>query len=184
MGITLELLFISMTGAGADCSSYVAGPAQWRFPIAFQAVFAIFLVIQMIPLPETPRYLVLKNQKESAGQVLTRLHLDDDVTPEHPDVVRMRLQIETGIEVESAGGVFKYSELFRGGRVQNLRRIVLCLAVNVMQQFTGSNMINYYAPVVYQRTMGLSRTLSLILGGCTSLTYLVGSFIPLWVRYP
>ncbi|KAL1624818.1 hypothetical protein SLS56_007618 [Neofusicoccum ribis] len=28
--------------------------------------------------------------------------------------------------------------------------------------------------------MHLSRTMSLILGGCTSLTYLVGSFIPLW----
>ena len=28
--------------------------------------------------------------------------------------------------------------------------------------------------------MGLSRNLSLILGGCTSLAYLVGSIIPLW----
>lgn len=43
-----------------------------------------------------------------------------------------------------------------------------------------SQMINYYAPVVYQNAMGLSRNLSLILGGCTSLTYLVGSAIPLW----
>lgn len=41
-------------------------------------------------------------------------------------------------------------------------------------------MINYYAPVVYQNAMGLSRNLSLILGGCTSLAYLVGSIVPLW----
>lgn len=41
-------------------------------------------------------------------------------------------------------------------------------------------MINYYAPVVYANAMHLSRNLSLILGGCTSLTYLVGSCIPLW----
>lgn len=41
-------------------------------------------------------------------------------------------------------------------------------------------MINYYAPVVYQNAMGLSRNLSLILGGCTALTYLGGSFIPLF----
>ena len=41
-------------------------------------------------------------------------------------------------------------------------------------------MINYYAPVVYQNAMHLSRNLSLILGGGTALTYLVGSFIPLW----
>lgn len=57
------------------------------------------------------------------------------------------------------------------------------MAVNILQQFTGSNMINYYAPVVYQQTMRLSRTLSFILGRYTSLTYLVGSIIPLWVSF-
>lgn len=41
-------------------------------------------------------------------------------------------------------------------------------------------MINYYAPTVYENAMGLSRNLALILGGCTSLAYLVGSIIPLW----
>jgi MFS family permease len=42
-------------------------------------------------------------------------------------------------------------------------------------------MINYYAPVVYQTTMGLSRNTSLLLGGGTSLTYLLGSVIPLFI---
>lgn len=41
-------------------------------------------------------------------------------------------------------------------------------------------MINYLAPVVYQNTMGLTRNLSLILGGCTAIVYLLASFIPLW----
>lgn len=31
-----------------------------------------------------------------------------------------------------------------------------------------------------QNAMNLSRNLSLVLGGCTSLAYLVGSIIPLW----
>ena len=53
--------------------------------------------------------------------------------------------------------------------------------IRVLILWTGSNMINYYAPVVYASAMGLSRNLSLILGGCTSLTYLVGSAIPLWI---
>jgi MFS family permease len=34
--------------------------------------------------------------------------------------------------------------------------------------------------VIYQNAMHLSRNTSLILGGCTSLTYLAASFIPLW----
>lgn len=40
---------------------------------------------------------------------------------------------------------------------------------------------NYYAPTVYESAMKMSRNMSLILGGCTSLAYLVGSFIPLFL---
>ncbi|KAL9115799.1 MAG: hypothetical protein Q9227_000167 [Pyrenula ochraceoflavens] len=127
--------------------SYVDGPIQWRFPIAFQAFFAICLVLQMFTLPETPRYLVLKNKQTAANQVLARLHGRD--TPlDHPEVLSIKAQIETGIELESAGGPFKYKELLQGGRLQNFRRICLSVGVNVMQQFTGSNMINYYAPAM------------------------------------
>lgn len=120
--------------------SYVDGPIQWRFPIAFQALFAICLVLQMIPLPETPRYLVLQNKQTAAGEVLARLH-GKNTPVDHPEVQVIKAQIETGIEIESAGGPFRYKELLQGGRLQNFRRICLCLGVNIMQQFTGSNMI-------------------------------------------
>lgn len=41
---------------------------------------------------------------------------------------------------------------------------------------------SYLAPVVYQNTMGLSRNLSLILGGCTAVTYMfVSSHSFLWL---
>jgi len=133
----------------------------------------------MLPLPETPRYLIESGRNAEAAEILARL-IGPDATPDSEEVVFQRKQIESSLEVESAGGPFKYKELLLGGRIQNLRRISLCCAVNVMQQFTGANMINYYAPVVYANTMGLSRNISLILGGCTSLTYLAASFIPLW----
>lgn len=40
---------------------------------------------------------------------------------------------------------------------------------------------SYLAPVVYQQAIGLSRQLSLILGGATAITFLAGSVIPIWV---
>lgn len=160
--------------------SYVSGPIQWRWPIAFQAFFAICLVLQMLPLPETPRFLIEKDRTREAADVLSRL---DDTAIDDAEVVETVRTIQVSIEKETRGGPFQYKELISGGPMGNFRRICLCLAVNVMQQFTGSNMINYYAPTVYEQNMGLTRTISLILGGCTSLTYLVGSFIPLWVRH-
>lgn len=133
----------------------------------------------MLPLPETPRYLIENNRNTEAAEILARLH-GGDATPETPEIVFLHRQISSSLALESAGGPFRYMELLENGKLQNRRRVLLCCAVNLMQQFTGSNMINYYAPVVYATTMGLSRNLSLILGGCTSLTYLAASFIPLW----
>lgn len=159
--------------------SFVKGPVQWRFPISFQAFFAICLVLQMIPLPETPRYLIDKGRNAEAAEIIARLE-GGDSTVDSPEVVFQQRQIESSLEIESAGGPFRYSELLQRGKIGNLRRLCLCCAINAMQQWTGSNMINYYAPVVYASSMGLSRQLSLILGGCTSLTYLAASFIPLW----
>jgi len=158
--------------------SFISGGVQWRFPIGFQAVFAACLLLQVTVLPDSPRWLLAHGQVEEASKVIALLEDHDSV--DHPDVVRARKDIEASLALESEGGPFRYSELLQGGPIGNFRRICLCIAVNVMQQFTGSNMINYLAPVVYQNTMGLSRNLSLILGGCTAITYMFASFIPLW----
>ncbi|KAB5593245.1 Sugar transporter STL1 [Ceratobasidium theobromae] len=166
--------------------SFVDGPVQWRLPIGFQAVFALLLLIQAATLPETPRWLMSQGRKDEALDVLSRLAAPPDQrTPEVKALIQERLRdIEESLARESAGGPFRYAELLQGGPLGNFRRVVLACGVNVMQQFTGANMINYLAsptaPVVYQNTMGLSRNLSLILGGCTAITYLVASFIPLW----
>ncbi|QLI74408.1 Sugar transporter STL1 [Metarhizium brunneum] len=160
--------------------SFVQSPIQWRLPISFQSFFAICLVLQMIPLPETPRWLCEQDRREDAVKVLTRLQPDAGAPGAAQSLRQSLLEIETAIAIESAGGPFHYRELFTRGKIQNLRRMILCGLVNVQQQFTGANMINYYAPVVYQNVMHLSRNTSLILGGCTAIVYLIGSFIPLW----
>ncbi|KAG9093531.1 hypothetical protein FS749_014232 [Ceratobasidium sp. UAMH 11750] len=162
--------------------SFVDGPVQWRLPIGFQAVFALLLLIQAGTLPETPRWLMSQGRKAEALDVLARLAAPPSQrTPEVEALVQERArEIEESLEREGAGGPFRFVELLQGGPLGNFRRVVLACGVNVMQQFTGANMINYLAPVVYQNTMGLSRNLSLILGGCTAITYLVASFIPLW----
>ncbi|THU80850.1 general substrate transporter [Dendrothele bispora CBS 962.96] len=158
--------------------SFVSGPAQWRLPIGFQAFFALCLLLQGMVLPDSPRWLMAHGHVEEAERVIAILEDKDDIN--HPDVLRVKREIEISLEQESAGGPFRYRELLQGGPIGNFRRICLCIGINVMQQFTGSNMINYLAPIVYQNTMGLSRNLSLILGGFTSVTYMFASFIPLW----
>lgn len=100
---------------------FAKGPIQWRLPISFQAFFDICLVLQTLPLPETPCYLVEKDDNAAAVEVLTRLE-SSTATINDPEVIFLRKQVEISLEIESAGGPFRYSEPFRGGKIQNFRR--------------------------------------------------------------
>ena len=135
--------------------SYVSGPAQWRLPIGthlyhvryttsintrplllgFQAVFALCLLLQVLVLPDSPRWCMAHGRVEEGVRILAQL--EDRDSPDHPDVVAKRKEIEVSLAQESAGGPFRYRELLQGGPLGNFRRICLCIGVNVMQQFTG-----------------------------------------------
>lgn len=119
--------------------SFVNSPAQWRFPISFQAFFAACLVLQMLPLPDTPCWLCEQDRRDEAAEILARLQLEQPADESAPEVVLLRREIETAIELESKGGPFRYRELLAGGKVQNLRRMILVGLVNVQQQFTGNS---------------------------------------------
>ncbi|KAF2089485.1 hypothetical protein K490DRAFT_72240 [Saccharata proteae CBS 121410] len=131
----------------------IDGLIQWRLPVAFRAFFAICLVLQIILLTETARFLIEHDYGAEAAAVLARL---DNTDSTDEGVIGSCRIIEISIAHENKDGLFKYRELIQDG-----------------------NMIKYYAPVVDQQNRRLSRTISLILGGCTSLKYLVGPLIPL-----
>ncbi|KAJ9130979.1 Sugar transporter [Pleurostoma richardsiae] len=156
-------------------TSFTDSSLQWRFPLAFQAVFAALLVLQMVGLPETPRWLVRHDRYEEARGIIAAI---EDKPSDDPAISRMIVDIRVGLEEELKGGPFRFMELFTWGETQNFRRLLIVISIQLGQQFTGSNMINYYAPVLFQETMGLSRNLSLILAGGAQCTYLVGSAIP------
>ncbi|KAM5354023.1 hypothetical protein ACJ41O_000673 [Fusarium nematophilum] len=156
-------------------TSFYESSFQWRFPLAFQAFFAIFIVLQVVGLPETPRWLAARDRHEESREVIAAI-MDKPLGDEA--VTRVLLDIQSGLEEEHRDGPFRFKELLTWGSQQNLRRLLLIISVQMGQQFSGSNMINYYAPVIFQDSMNLSRELSLILGGCAQITYLVGSAIP------
>lgn len=45
----------------------------WRFPIAFQVVFGVFIIWGMAILPESPRYLIVHNKIKEGRTVLAAL---------------------------------------------------------------------------------------------------------------
>lgn len=124
---------------------FKGGAFQWRFPLAFQLIFAVIAVPIMLFLPESPRWLLLKDRSEEALGILARLE-GKGVTVDDPIVVKAHQNIiETIREEREARVPAKDVLLFRDG-TQNLRRLLLSCGTQLMQQFSGVNALGTIPP--------------------------------------
>ncbi|CAL5867988.1 uncharacterized protein PFLUO_LOCUS2211 [Penicillium psychrofluorescens] len=161
----------------------VSGPAQWRFPIGFQMVFIVIVLLLAMVLPESPRWLHKKGRHAEGDEVIARL-VGKDVMADDPRVLDLSTVIMKTIELESAGGPFKMKELFQGGKLQNFRRMCICFAVDAFQQLGGICVITYYLPKVLSGSVGMSRHMSLLMSGIITTEYFVASIIQIFlVKY-
>ncbi|RHZ70696.1 hypothetical protein CDV55_101537 [Aspergillus turcosus] len=158
----------------------VSGPAQWRFPIAFQMVFIIILLFFTAILPESPRWLHKKGRHAEGDAVIARL-IGKNVPESDPRVVELSTEIVKSIELESADGPFKMKELFQGGKLQNFRRMCICFAVDAFQQLGGICVITYYLPTVLSGSVGMSRHMSLLMAGIITTEYFIASVIQIFL---
>ena len=50
-----------------------------------------------------------------------------------------------------------------------------------MQQISGINLITYYAPYIFEVSVGVSRSLSGLLSGFLGIAFFVSSLVPIWI---
>ncbi|KAI0359452.1 MFS general substrate transporter, partial [Trametes cingulata] len=114
--------------------------SSWRIPISIQLILAAVLFTGMLWLPETPRWLILKDQREHAVESMSRLR----ALPIHDATVRNEVdEIVSGLEEERTMAQGSYLDCFRS--TQN--KIALCTFTSIVlqacQQLTGINFITY-----------------------------------------
>ena len=113
---------------------YQHSSAQWRFPLAFQAVFAVYCIAVTTFLPDTPRWLLRYNSSPEKGTaVLARLR---GRPINHPIVQREKDDILDAIEIESREEG-SWLDLFRGAGIAANKRFYLALGIQFMQQMSG-----------------------------------------------
>ncbi len=112
------------------------GEHNWRWMLLVMALPAILLFFSLFAVPESPRWLMAKNQPEKALAVLLKTS-GADIAKNEQEAIRQSLE-----HVESP----QYQDLWQP-KVRPILFIGIILAV--FQQITGINTIMYYAPKIF-----------------------------------
>ncbi|KAI9166327.1 hexose carrier [Paramyrothecium foliicola] len=127
--------------------TYIASNSvAWRFPLAFQCFWAL-LTMALVPLlPDSPRWLAMKDRNEEAIQVIQRLG-GPSQTEERTRTIHA--EIRQNIQHENSLGKPSFKSLLKKDDLHTLRRVILGAGTQLMQQWSGINALFYYLPVVF-----------------------------------
>lgn len=104
----------------------------WRWMFASEIIPAILFLILLFFVPETPRYLVLRDRPEKALSVLTKIN--------GAETGRKVLEEIKETLVLHSGKLFSYGMLV----------VVIGILLSAFQQFVGINVVLYYAPEIFK----------------------------------
>ncbi|KKK25657.1 hexose carrier protein [Aspergillus rambellii] len=143
----------------------------WRFPIAFQIVFGIFLVVGMWFLPDSPRYLISKDRIQEGEYVLAALGGYE--IHDHETQVQKQLVLDSLRASNALGQKTTYRDLLTGGPSQHFRRMMIGSSSQIFQQLGGCNAVIYYLPVLLKSSLHEGEDMALLIGGINMIVYAV-----------
>ncbi|KAF9890846.1 hypothetical protein FE257_005417 [Aspergillus nanangensis] len=185
-GLAIELainIFGVMTAYWVDYGmSYVDGDAQFRFPLALQILFAIVTFLGILCLPESPRWLIAHDRHNDARHVLWAIQPDACLISEDDLVVSTDVAEITKaiVEGKSASEEGSFMDVFKNGPQRFLHRTLLGMGGQMMQQMSGVNLITYYNTVIFEKSVGMSHNLALLVAGFNGVAYFVSTLVPIW----
>ncbi|CAR30031.1 MFS domain-containing protein [Lachancea thermotolerans] len=143
--ITVGLLLAACVNQGTHART---DSGSYRIPIAIQFAWALILFVGMIVLPESPRFYVKQGKIEKAGNALSRLR---GLPADHPIVEGELEEILANFNYEKSLGSTTVWDCFKRGNHQ-LKRMLIGLAIQALQQLTGINFIFYYGTQFFQNS--------------------------------
>lgn len=142
----------------------------WRYMLAVAVLPAIALFVGMLRMPESPRWLVLKERDEEALDVLRQVRSPERAEAEMAEVHALA-------EEERASQTGGASDL----GVRWIRRLIFIgVGLGVFQQFTGINSVMYYGTQLLTQS-GFSASAAIIANTLNGLFSVLGITVGLLV---
>jgi SP family galactose:H+ symporter-like MFS transporter len=150
---------------------------SWRWMLGVIAVPGVLFLVGLFALPDSPRWLLMRGEKKEATEVLMRLRGGErgQVDKEMADIEEQLKQPQMGF------ALFRQNANFR-------RSVWLGVLLQAMQQFTGMNVVMYYAPRIFQ-AMGYATEAQMWFTALVGLTNVLATLIAMavidhWGRKP
>lgn len=147
---------------------------QWRFPLAFQTVPTIILLLTVAFLPESPRWLIANGQRDEALEILAKIRGDRD--PADPVLAEEIAQLDV-IVVNAKHPRYKLINMSFGRHSSLLhlgRRVSLAIGIMMMMEWTGILAITVYANILFQQA-GFSAEKAAWLSGLCNTFGIIGT---------
>lgn len=149
----------------------------WRILVGLSMIPCTIQMVMFIFMPDTPRYLIMKNRLEELSQVLQRIYKGADVSAIEAKVQELHL-----LNSEATGN----NVLSRTWNCikeihsvpSNLRALIIGCGLQGIQQFTGWNAFMYFSATIFE-TIGFNNPtlVSIIIAGTNFLFSLVAFFV-------
>lgn len=138
---------------------------QWRWMLGLEALPALLYLVGLRFVPESPRWLIMKNRPDEALSVLTLVA--------GPTQAKMELTaIANSLAINRSSDSLGITTLFS----PTLHKVLFVgMVVAILQQITGINSVFFYAPMIFEQTgIGTDASfLQAVLVGLTNLFFTI-----------
>ncbi|EPS28584.1 hypothetical protein POX_f07664 [Penicillium oxalicum] len=125
----------------AVAAMFVSVPGNWRYILGSSLVFSTILLVGMLFMPESPRYLMHKEKELEAYAVWKKIRGFNDFESKE-EFLGMRQAVSAEAEEQSKTKKYPWMDFFTDPRAR--RAIVYANIMIVLGQLTGVNAIMYY----------------------------------------
>ncbi|KAM0907029.1 hypothetical protein ACQ4PT_016370 [Festuca glaucescens] len=155
--ITLGILAANLINYGTN---KISGGWGRRLSLALAAVPAAIITVGSLFLPDTPNSLLERGKADDARRMLLRMRGTDDIDAEYRDLA---VASEASRAVERP-----WRDIVRR---RYRPQLVMAVAIPLLQQLTGINVIMFYAPVLFEtlRFGGSASLMSAVITGVVNL---------------
>jgi sugar porter (SP) family MFS transporter len=144
---------------------------NWRWMLGVEAFPSVIYFLLILLIPESPRWLVMKNQADKAKAIMVKVGGKEHAEREYENIVKSLAQ-NVGI-----GNAAQTKELFS----KKMRLILIIgFGLAVFQQVSGINSVLYYAPMIFE-SAGSGRDAAFIQAIAIGIVFLVMTIASMFI---